>query len=210
LGWSADRGYPLGELRAEILYATLVLALGWRAPWSAGRGPAIAAAALAVILYAAWETDNRIVWVAFAVQFLLAASLMRVPVANGVATLALAADFIPHTPRALNHPQIRHGHNIFVDMALQLGAIGLAAFVGLLALLAREYRGYLRRDEVAPLGVLGLLVLSGFLVKCLTDDFLHRHNALAFWALNAMLMGCARATLARAKEATPLAEAAPP
>jgi hypothetical protein len=28
-------------------------------------------------------------------------------------------------------------------------------------------------------------------VKNLTDDFLHRHNALVFWAFNAMLLGLA-------------------
>ena len=110
---------------------------------------------------------------------------------HGFGREILAADFIPHTPRVLNHPQIRHGHNVFVDMALELGVVGLAAFVAVLALLAREYRGYLRREAVAPLGVLGLLVLSGFVVKCLTDDFLYRHNALVFWALNAMLLGLA-------------------
>jgi O-antigen ligase len=121
----------------------------------------------------------------------------------------LAAEFIPHTPPVLNHPRILHGHNVFVDMALQLGVAGLAAFTALLALLVCEYRGYLGREEVAPLGVLGLLVLSGFVLKCLTDDFLHRHNALVFWALNAMLLGCARATLAREGEATPRAAAEP-
>jgi hypothetical protein len=26
-------------------------------------------------------------------------------------------------------------------------------------------------------------------VKNLTDDFMHRHNALVFWALNGMLLG---------------------
>jgi O-antigen ligase len=39
---------------------------------------------------------------------------------HGFGREILAADFIPYTPRVLNHPQIRHGHNVFVDMALQL------------------------------------------------------------------------------------------
>jgi O-antigen ligase len=251
-----------------VLMAPLVLALAWRPPWGGGQGMAIAASAMALLLYAAWETDNRIVWVAFAAQFLIAAALRPASADGGtrrlrlvavaaalVATAALAAsildrsalhfagaadslerdvrpriwgvawdkftqapvlghgfgreilaaDFIPQTPRVLNHPQIRHGHNVFVDVALGLGLAGLAVLVALLALLAREYRGYLRRPEVAPLGVIGLTVLAGFLVKCMTDDFLHRHNGVVFWALNAMLVGLARS----APALTPRAEAAP-
>ena len=342
IAWTVDRGYTLGELRAEALYATLtvavfflasqhdqrwhawctallagtlavfalhltqavvgfnltrhtvfeqrgpwsthlvlvaplVLALGWRAPWGAGRGAVFGACALALLLYAAWETDNRIIWVALAAQFLVAASLRAASAAaNGgaralrgltvaaaiVATVALAAsvadrtalhfaggganadslerdvrpriwgvawdkftqapllghgfgreilasDFIPHTPKVLNHPQIRHGHNVFVDMALELGVVGLAVFVALLALLVREYRGYLRREDAAPLGVLGLMVVTGFVVKCVTDDFLHRHNALVFWALNAMLVGLGRAAPGAPAAPTPRAEAGP-
>ena len=239
-----------------VLMAPLVLALAWRPPWGGGRGVAFAGVAMALLLFAAWETENRIVWVALAAQFLIAATL-RPAAANGgthalrvmavvaaiAATIALGAsildrsalhfagasdsmerdvrpriwgvawdkfaqapmlghgfgreilarDFIPQTPKVLGHPEIRHGHNVFVDMALQLGLVGLAIFVGILVMLAREYRGYLRREDVAPLGVLGLALLAGFLVKCLTDDFLHRHNGLVFWAINAMLLGLARA-----------------
>ena len=106
----------------------------------------------------------------------------------------------------LSHPQIRHGHNVFFDMALQMGLVGLAVFVAVLVLLAAEYRALLRSDELAPLGVIGLAGLAGFLVKCLTDDFLHRHNALVFWALNAMLLGLARSP----PGLRPRAEAGPP
>ena len=251
-----------------VLVAPLVLALAWRPPWGAGRGIALGAAATVLLFYAAWETENRIIWVALAAQFLIA-SVLRPAAANGgtnslrivavaaalVATAALAAsiadrsamqfagaadslerdvrpriwsvawekykqapllghgfgreilasDFIPQTPRVLNHPQIRHGHNVFVDMALGLGLVGLAAFVAVLALLAREYAAYLRSPALAPLGVLGFMVVAGFLGKCLTDDFLHRHNALVFWALNAMLLGSGRA----GPETTPRAAAAP-
>ena len=335
LAWSVDPGYTLGELRAEIVYGTLALAvffvaaaanparwrtwcyamllgtlavfvaqllqahmglsftrhaffeqrgpwsthlvlmaplvfaLAWRAPWGAQRGVGLAAVAMGSLLFAAWETENRIVWVALAAQFLVVASL-RPADANGgthalrwvavaaaaVATLALAAsvadrtagrfagateslerdvrpriwgvawekfkqapvlghgfgreilaaDFAPHTPRVLDHPQIRHGHNVFVDVALATGLAGLAAFVALLAFLAREYRGYLREAALAPLGAIGFMVLAGFLLKSTTDDFLHRHNGLVFWSLNAMLLGLGRS----APAPTPREEAAGP
>ena len=251
-----------------VLVAPLVLALAWRPPWGGGRGLALCAAATALLFYAAWQTDNRIIWVALAAQFLIA-SMLRPAAANGgtrplrivsvaaalFATAALAAsiadrsamqfagaadslerdvrpriwsvawekfkqaplighgfgreilasDFIPQTPSVLNHPQIRHGHNVFVDMALGLGLVGLAAFVAVLVLLAGEYAGYVRSPALAPLGVIGFMVIAGFLVKCLTDDFLHRHNALVFWALNAMLVGSGRAV----PGAMPRAVAAP-
>ncbi len=42
---------------------------------------------------------------------------------------------------------------------------------------------------LAFLGVVGLSLLTGFVVKNLTDDFLFRSNAKEFWALIAMLTG---------------------
>ena len=127
---------------------------------------------------------------------------------HGFGREILAADFAPHTPPVLKHPQIRHGHNVFVDAALENGLVGLTLFVVLLGLLGREYAGYLRRPALAPLGAIGLAVLVGFIAKSMTDDFLHRHNGLLFWALNAMLVGLGRG--AEAPGATPLAEAAAP
>ena len=62
-----------------VLIAPLVLALAWRPPWGGGRGVALGAGAMALLLYAAWETENRIVWVALAAQFLIAATLRPPP-----------------------------------------------------------------------------------------------------------------------------------
>ncbi len=112
---------------------------------------------------------------------------------HGFGREVLADTFIPLTPASDNHPQMRHAHNIFMDIALQLGIPGLAIFVALLAALAREYALLLRAPALAPIGIMGLALIAGFVVKNQTDDFLHRHNALVFWALNAMLLGLARA-----------------
>ena len=112
---------------------------------------------------------------------------------HGFGREVLAPSFEPLTPPAVNHPMLRHGHNMFIDMALETGVVGLAAFVALLVALARRYGAMLREPALAPLGMLGLALLAGFVVKDLTDDFLHRHNALVFWSLNAMLLGFARA-----------------
>ena len=91
----------------------------------------------------------------------------------------------------LHHPPMLHSHNLFTDLAMQTGLVGLGVFLLLLGALAREHWRWLRDPRVAPLGLVGLTLLAGFVVKNLTDDFLHRHNALVFWAMNAMLLGIA-------------------
>jgi O-antigen ligase len=241
-----------------VLAAPLLLAFGWPPPWGVNRAPWVQAIALLVLLAAAWGTENRIMWVAFGAQLLLAMVLWRAipameptrerdlrrlaiaavlvvavafagaliernerffgaqaPVAmsferdlrpriwstaieqwrkapwlgHGFGREIVAGAFIPLTPHVADHPELRHAHNMFLDAAIELGVVGLAVLVALLAALGREYRGYLRRADLAPLGVLGLMLVAGFVVKNLTDDFMHRHNALVFWALNGMLLG---------------------
>ena len=103
-----------------------------------------------------------------------------------------ASAFLPETPPIIGHPPVRHGHNLLLNIALQLGIAGVGLFAAVLVLLAREYARFLAEPAIAPLGVIGLALLAGFLAKNLTDDFLHRHNAQVFWALNAMLLGLAQ------------------
>jgi O-antigen ligase len=111
---------------------------------------------------------------------------------HGFGREILGAAFEPLTPQRPNFPALRHAHNTFMDMALEVGAVGLAALLGLLLALARRYGAMLRDPRLAPLGMMGLALLAGFVVKNLTDDFLHRQNSLVFWALNATLLGLAR------------------
>jgi O-antigen ligase len=112
---------------------------------------------------------------------------------HGFGREILEEAFLPLTPRGVDHPELRHGHNVLLDVALQLGIVGLAVFIALLFALAREYAAWLSEPAVAPLGVIGLTLLCGFVAKNLTDDFFHRHNGLVFWALNGMLLGFGRA-----------------
>ena len=244
-----------------VLVAPLLLAIAWPRPWGLERGTPVKAAALLMLLLAAADTDNRIIWAAFAAQLAVMvvvsrsmpavgperiAMLRRLTIFAAIAVLLgfaasvlerndrffrhdpsvtasidrdlrprlwavarsefmrspwlghgfgreiLAEKFLVVTPKTLQHPPMRHSHNAFSDIALQLGAVGLAIFLLLVAALAREYLGYLRDGRLAPLGIIGLALIAGYLVKNLTDDFFFRHNALVFWALNAMLLGLGR------------------
>ena len=118
---------------------------------------------------------------------------------HGYGREIVSGAFAPLTPP--NYPQLRHAHNVFLDQAVELGVVGLVAFLAVLGALALRYASIARDAATAPLGVMGLCVLTGFLAKNLTDDFMHRHNALVFWALNGMLLG-----LARARSRPPIAE----
>jgi O-antigen ligase len=87
--------------------------------------------------------------------------------------------------------QLTHAHNLFVSQWLQTGAVGLGLFVAMLGAIATTFVRYIRaRDDVlAFLGVVGLCLVTGFLVKNLTDDFLFRSNAKEFWAMISILVG---------------------
>ena len=93
--------------------------------------------------------------------------------------------------RDLALPELSHAHNVFMSQWLQTGAIGLAAFVALLAALTACYVRFLRStdDALAFLGVIGIALVAGFVTKNLTDDFLLRSNGKEFWLLNAALLG---------------------
>jgi len=246
-------------LLAPLLFAAILAGIE-----STRRRTLFAAVAFVVIAGCAWQTANRIVWLAFAAQIVTtivawrASALARGHRARLVSAVALlcgaiavaafaasvvereeqvshyrvkegsieadirpriweraferfhdapwlghgfgreilARDFEPLTPRLIEHPLLQHAHNVFADVALQLGSVGLAIFAWLLLALAARYWTMLADRATVASGIAGLAVLTGFVVKNLTDDFFHRHNALAFWCLQGALLGLAQ----RAKE----------
>ncbi len=92
----------------------------------------------------------------------------------------------------LRDPLLVHAHNMFVSQWLQTGGIGVALLSSLLAALIARYVSFYRAtdDRLAFLGVVGIALVVGFVVKNLTDDFLYRAAAREFFALNAMIVGC--------------------
>jgi len=96
----------------------------------------------------------------------------------------------PELARVLDDPTLTHAHNVFASVWLQTGAVGLALFVALLGLAAWRFAGYARSrdDTLALVGLVGLAILAGIVVKNLTDDFFVRTNARFLWATIALLV----------------------
>lgn len=97
-------------------------------------------------------------------------------------------------PERTLQPRIRHGHNVFIDVALQLGAAGLLAFVAMLGALVHAYARVRHTPAGAPVTIAGIAMIATFVTKNLTDDFFYRPSSLTFWAINGMLLAlCTRA-----------------
>jgi O-antigen ligase len=96
-------------------------------------------------------------------------------------------------PEHRRGPRIRHGHNVFIDAALQLGAVGLLVFVAVLGTLVHAYARVRHTATGAPVAIAGVALIATFVTKNLTDDFFYRPSSLTFWAVNGMLLAlCAR------------------
>jgi O-antigen ligase len=93
--------------------------------------------------------------------------------------------------RELRNPLLAHAHNMFASQWLQTGSVGAILFTALLAVLLYRYARFLasRDDTLAFVGLVGVALVAGFVIKNLTDDFLFRSNAKEFWALCALLLG---------------------
>lgn len=94
---------------------------------------------------------------------------------------------------AADNPLHWHAHNLFLNVTLQVGLVGLALFLWMWGAMARELVGRLREAPPARrLAILGFSLLAGYTVKNLTDDFHVRHIALLAWSLAGALIALAR------------------
>ena len=97
-------------------------------------------------------------------------------------------------PDGIQDPRQWHAHNVFLNVALQLGLAGLAIFAWIGLAFARELAAHLAAPPPRRwVAILGLTLLAGFVVKNFTDDFLVRHTGLLCWALAGALLGYLRA-----------------
>ena len=76
----------------------------------------------------------------------------------------------------------RHAHNVLIDKLLQLGIPGLIAFVALfVALCHRLIKQAQRSEQAKVLGITGLAICIGVLLKNMTDEFFFRELCYLFW-----------------------------
>ncbi len=90
----------------------------------------------------------------------------------------------------LGDATLTHAHDVFLSVLMQTGAVGLALFLALLAATAWRFVGYARSgdDALARVGVAGLAIVAGVLVKNVTDDFFVRSNLRFLWGIVALFL----------------------
>jgi O-antigen ligase len=83
-----------------------------------------------------------------------------------------------------------HAHNLFLDVALQVGIPGLVLLLVLLAATLREGLRFAldRNDAAAACGIALVAVLGGMMVRNMTDMLFVRQNALLYWGVVGVLL----------------------
>jgi O-antigen ligase len=92
---------------------------------------------------------------------------------------------------------IRHGHNVLLDYAIQMGVFAAAILALLFAALFREFwclAGSQKneRDQLARIAAIcGVALITGVFARNMIDDFFSRHMILLFGAMIGILLGVA-------------------
>jgi O-antigen ligase len=99
--------------------------------------------------------------------------------------------------KELRDGSLWHAHNLALDVALQVGLIGLALISGVLFLTLRAgWRFALSsEDTAAACGVALIAVVVGVVVRNMTDVLLVRQNALLYWGVVGALLALGSAGL---------------
>jgi len=93
-------------------------------------------------------------------------------------------------PGEANHELAWHAHNLFLDLALQAGFIGLVLFVVLLGATLRQGLRFAGDSSAATAacGMALIAVLAGMLTRNMTDMLFVRQNSLLFWGVTGVLL----------------------
>jgi O-antigen ligase len=98
---------------------------------------------------------------------------------------------------------IRHGHNVLLDYAIQMGVFAAAILALLFVALFREFWRLAgsqknERDQLARIAAIcGVALITGVFARNMVDDFFSRHMILLFGAMIGMLLGVANRSQAR-------------
>lgn len=101
--------------------------------------------------------------------------------------------------RETHQPLLWHAHNMFMDLTLQLGLPGLAAILAIMAVLIATLwpRSPPGRGQVPGLWMAATAIMvAGFCLRNLFDDFFVDDTGLFFWLLGGLAMGARDFTLA--------------
>lgn len=110
----------------------------------------------------------------------------------------LQYDFRMFVTPGVDNSKHTHAHNLLLNVLLQGGLAGLALFTWMVVALVREVAtGLAAGPRGRAIATLGLVLLAGFAIRNMTDDFLVRHNALLAWSLAGAVLGALRTTSAR-------------
>lgn len=87
-----------------------------------------------------------------------------------------------------------HAHDVFINVTIRQGLLGLAVFIVALATLIYIFWRALRSSDyrTSLAGIAGLALIVGAVVKNLTDDFFTRGPLFTFWLLIGLLLGFVR------------------
>lgn len=133
-------------------------------------------------------SESRFVgWAAWAEQ-----ASTRPVLGAGFGEAAARAAYGPALPRELaqiDDAMIHHAHNLLLNVQLQLGVVGLIAFLLVLSLLMRLYWRGRSDPRAVPATRAGVALVAAMLLKNATDDFMNYAIAIAFWALAGALAG---------------------
>jgi len=90
-----------------------------------------------------------------------------------------------------------HAHNIFLNYGLQMGVPGMLALAWVLFCLLREYWRFCSApdDKLKLLGIAGLMLVAGVMLRNQASDEFQRDASILFWALNGALLGFGRRRL---------------
>ena len=246
-GWHGGPGDHTAALLTLMPCALAVLWYGRQADWPRASRWTIALL-LAVFLASALATQNRTVWLGFALEigvFAVALTLRRagnrraqlsIALGGVVAVAAMSTVVLlvqadrettgAYTMRAdprfsiwskatqhieqrpltgygfgrgllrdrlpgeANHELAWHTHNLFLDLTLQTGLIGLVLFVVLLGATLRQGLRFAGDSSAAAAacGMALIAVLAGMLTRNMTDMLFVRQNALLFWGVTGVLL----------------------
>jgi exopolysaccharide production protein ExoQ len=93
-------------------------------------------------------------------------------------------------PGEAHHELAWHAHNLFLDLSLQVGAVGLLLFLLLLAATLRQAVRFASDSSAASAacGMALIAVLAGMLTRNMTDTLFVRQNSLLFWSVTGVLL----------------------